>query len=62
MDISKEVHDMKNTLMVILFALEADAKEESKINARDAVMQVSDKLTEIEKHVKDLQGESHERG
>ena len=57
MDISKEVHDMNNTLMAVLFALEADASEEHKIKARDAVMQVSKKLNEVAKYVKELQGD-----
>lgn len=56
MDISKEVHGAKNDLMAAICGLDNFADEETKKRGRDAIMQVSDKLTEIEKHVKELQG------
>lgn len=56
MDISKEVHDMKNTLMAAMCGLDNFADDGMKDRGRDAIMEVSGKLTEIETHVKELEG------
>lgn len=56
MDISKVVEDAKDNLTNGMCGLDNFADDEMRIRGRDALTAAANKLTEIERYVKELQG------
>ena len=55
MDITKEIHDIKNDLALPLFGLEWDATEEDKLRGRAGIDAAVGKLNKISAYAKNYQ-------
>ena len=53
MDISEEIHDIKNSLMVVLYGLESEADEEFRRMGRKGIAETVEKLDAINKKVRE---------
>lgn len=53
MDISEEIHEIKNSLMVALYGLEPEADEECRRMGRKGIADATEKLDEINKKVRE---------
>ena len=53
MDIAKEIHDMKNDLMVVLYGLQPEADEEFRRMGQQRVKDITGKLDELSKKVRE---------